>query len=134
MPDAKEKARAAVERLFKRNPGAATADFQAAAAKHDASVKKLNARSFHASYVLRLKRAASAGTRAAKKAAKKAAPGARARRRRGQPRRRGVQKATGLTVRLSVALPSGTQLVYSDVASLKKDADLLAAAAKQAGS
>ena len=134
MPDANEKARAAVASLYKKKPGATTAEFQEAAVKHDASVKKLNARSFHAKYVLSLKRAASAPARAAKKAAKKAAPAAPARRRRSRRRRRGVQKATGLTVRLSVALPSGSELVYSDVASLKKDADVLAAAAKQAGS
>jgi len=131
MPDDNKKARAAVERLFKKNPGATTAEFQAAAVKHDASVKKIDARSFHAGYVLRLKTAASAGTRAAKKPSKskKAAP---AKNRRGRPRR--PAKATGLIVRLSVALPSGSELVYSNVAALKKDADVLAAAAKEAGS
>ena len=76
-----------------------------------------------------LKTAASAGTRAAKKAVKKAAP---AKKKLGRPRR--PAKATGLTVRLSVALPSGTELVYASVASLKADADVLAAAAKEAGS
>ena len=78
MPEDNKKARAAVERLFKKNPGATTAEFQAAAVKHDASVKKIDARSFHAGYVLRLKRAASAGARPTKKVAKKAAPAKKA--------------------------------------------------------
>ncbi len=73
MPDANEKARAAVASLYKKKPGATTAEFQEAAIKHDSSVKKHDLRSFHARYVLSLKRAASAGKRRAKKTARKTA-------------------------------------------------------------
>jgi hypothetical protein len=71
MANANEKARAAVALLFKKNPGATTTEFQEAAVKHDPSIKKDDARSFHARYVLSHKRAASAGKKKVKKTAKK---------------------------------------------------------------
>ena len=96
-----EKARTAVTTIFAKNPGASPAEFRAAAEKADKSIKGLAPRSFNASYVLPLKRAAAAGAKPAKKKVKaakkkrivkKAKPAAKVAKKRGRPAKKIVAK------------------------------------------
>lgn len=73
MASKSQKAADAVERLFKRKPDASTDEFLEVATAADASLKGIGKRSFNASYLLPLKRAANAGKPKKKRAKKKAA-------------------------------------------------------------
>lgn len=72
MAKRSKKAFAAVEAALKNDAGASMADLRAAAEKADPRIKKVGGRSFNASYVLPLKRAAGGGSPRPRKAKRKA--------------------------------------------------------------
>lgn len=89
--DRSVKALEAVAALFTKNPKASTEEFRKVAEKADASIKKLEPRSFNAKYVLPLKRSAAAAAGKGKTAAKKAAERITAKAR-GEPVKRRTKK------------------------------------------
>lgn len=89
-----EKAVAAVEKLFRKNPGATTDEFLEVATAADPSLEGVGKRSFNASYLLPLKRAANKGKPSKKKTARKASARKRKTTRKKKTRKKRTRKGS----------------------------------------
>ncbi len=79
MAERSAKALAAVEKVLKTTPKADSAELRAAAEKADASIKKLNPRSFNARYLLPTRRKLGLLKKSTKRKTRKKAPAKRGR-------------------------------------------------------
>ena len=93
MAERSAKALAAVEKVLKTTPKADSAELRAAAEKADASIKKLNPRSFNARYLLPTRRKLGLLKKSTKRKTRKKAPA-----KRGRPK--GPRRTTGRRRRL----------------------------------